>query len=114
MIIIFQLIFTLVVLYAVYNVLAKKREGLLGVKGMLFWLGFWLLAGVAVWLPNSTTALANLLGIGRGADLVLYVSLIIIFYVLFKLNVKIEGLNRGVTKIVRDKAITEAPKHTNT
>ena len=37
------------------------------------WLVFWLAVGVAFVMPESLTRLANLLGIGRGADLVLYV-----------------------------------------
>ncbi|OGH72364.1 MAG: hypothetical protein A2921_04530 [Candidatus Magasanikbacteria bacterium RIFCSPLOWO2_01_FULL_43_20b] len=83
----------------------RKREGLLGPKGMIFWIGFWLLAVILVLWPNSTGVVANYLGIGRGADLVFYVSLVVIFYLLFKLNVKLESLGRDVTKVVRAKSL---------
>lgn len=80
---------------------------MLGPKGAIFWVGFWLLAMALVLWPNSTGVVARYLGIGRGADFVFYVSLVVIFYILFKLNVKLESIGRDVTKVVRKKAIEE-------
>lgn len=105
--VIFQILFSFFSLAVISGVWKKGREGLLGPKGLLFWIFFWSIALVAVWWPNSTMILASFLGIGRGADLVLYISLAVIFYLLFKLNVKIEGLGRGLTKVVRGKALEE-------
>jgi len=107
MLIIFQILFILFALFAVVNVLKKKHEGLLGPKGAIFWLLFWLLAAVAVMLPSGITELANTFGIGRGADFVLYVAMVIIFYLLFRLNVKMESIGRDITKVVRKEAIEE-------
>lgn len=105
MLFLFQLLFILFSLFAITSVAKRKREGLLGPKGAFFWIGFWLLAMVLVLWPNSTVVVANYLGIGRGADFVFYVSLVVVFYILFKLNVKLESIGRDVTKIVRKKAI---------
>ena len=105
MLILFQLLFILFSLFAIISVIKRKREGLLGPKGMIFWIGFWLLAVILVLWPNSTGVVANYLGIGRGADLVFYVSLVVIFYLVFKLNVKLESLGRDVTKVVRAKSL---------
>ena len=73
--------------------------------GTSFWVCFWLIAAIAVFLPTSITLLANYLGIGRGTDFVFYVSLITIFYILFKLHVKVEMIARDVTKVVRREAL---------
>jgi len=105
MLIWFQILFSTFTLFALISVWGRKKIGLLGNKAVFFWLFFWLLALVFVWWPNSTTILANKFGIGRGADLVLYASLVVIFYILFRLNVKLEGINRDITKIVRDKTL---------
>lgn len=107
MITIFQTIFSIFALSAIIAVFRKRQEGLLGPKGLFFWVFFWLLAGVAFWWPNSTTILANSLGIGRGADLVIYVSLVIIFYLLFKLHIKLESVGRDIAKVVGKKAIED-------
>jgi len=108
MLILFQILFILFSLFAIISVIKRKREGLLGPKGMIFWTVFWLVAIVFVWWPDSTTILANKFGIGRGADLVFYVSLVVIFYLLFKLNVKLESVGRDITKVVRREALNKS------
>ena len=104
MLLLFQLIFSLFSIFAIISVLSKKRSSLLSIGATVFWVIFWLLAAVFVWLPNALTVVANTFGIGRGTDLVLYVSLAVVFYILFRLSVRIEGLNRDITKVVRDKS----------
>ncbi len=101
MLILFQGLFTAFALFAIVSVLKKKKEGLLGPKGVFFWAIFWLLAIILVILPNSTVVVANYLGIGRGTDLILYISLAVIFFILFRLHVKIESIGRDITKVVR-------------
>jgi len=110
MLLIFQTIFSIFALSAILAVFKKRQEGLLGPKGLFFWVWFWLLAGVAFWWPNSTTILANSLGIGRGADFVLYVAIALLFYLVFKLHVKLESVGRDVTKVVRKEALEEIEK----
>lgn len=110
MLILFQSLFTFFVLFAIISVANKRKSGLLGPKGTIFWVMFWLLSCVFVWWPNSTVILANYLGIGRGTDLVLYVSLAIIFFVLFRLHVKIESIGRDITRVVRKDALESDDK----
>lgn len=105
MIILFQILFTVFALFAIVSVINKKKQTLLGLKGFIFWILFWLVADVFVWWPESTHLIANLFGIGRGADFVFYISIALIFYLLFRLNIKIEGLNRSLTKVVRQDAL---------
>lgn len=99
--VIFQSLFVLFALYAVFSVSKKKKEGLLSLRGMFFWVFFWALAVAAVLHPGSTTIIANYFGIGRGTDLIIYISLAIMFLVLFKFHIKLEKLNRDITKVVR-------------
>ena len=112
MIILFQLLFSLFALFAIFSVVKKKQEGLLGPKGTLFWLLFWLIAIIFVWWPNSTVILANYIGIGRGTDLILYVSLAVIFFILFRLHVKIESIGRDITKVVRKETLGDEEEKT--
>lgn len=110
MLIIFQLLFALFVLFAIVAVLRKKQEGLLGPKGAVFWVIFWLLAaGVVVW-PESASVLANTFGIGRGVDLIIYIAIALLFYLVFKLHIKLESLGRDLTKVVRKQALEEHKK----
>lgn len=108
MLILFQILFILFSLFAIFSVWKKKQEGLLGPKGVFFWLLFWVLAVVAVVWPDSTSLLASKFGIGRGTDLVFYFAFIILFYIIFRLHIKIESVGRDITKVVRKYAILEA------
>ncbi len=105
MIIIFQIFFVLFVLLAISGVVKKKREGLLGTKGTFFWIIFWLTTTVAVLWPNSTVVVANTFGIGRGTDFVLYIAIAVLFYLVFKLHVKLEVVGKDITKVVRKNAL---------
>ncbi len=75
------------------------------ISEFLLWLIFWLTAEVAVWIPDLTTKVANILGIGRGADLVFYLIFILLFYLIFRIYVKIEKIERDITKVVREDAL---------
>ena len=107
MLILFQILFIMFALFAAGSVIRRKKSGHLGPHATFFWVLFWLLAIVVVAWPNSASVIASYLGIGRGADLILYVAVAVIFYLLFKLNVKLDSLNRDVTKVVREDALKE-------
>lgn len=108
MLFLFQLLFLIVVAVAIGNVIRKKREGAVSTRGAGFWVLIWLAAGFVVLYPNSTARLAQFFGIGRGVDLVVYVSLAAMFFLLFRLHLKIEGVRREVTAVVRRDALDRA------
>ena len=58
-----------------------------------------------VWFDGSATAIANALGVGRGADLVLYVSSAISFVLVVSLLLRIKRLHEQLTEVARAVAI---------
>lgn len=64
-------------------------------------------AVVFILFPDITNQLAARLGVGRGADLVFYISIIIFWFVILKLYARIRKLEQIITAIVRTKAIEE-------
>jgi hypothetical protein len=67
-------------------------------------------AVVFILFPDITNQLAARLGVGRGADLVFYTSIIIFWFVILKLYARIRKLEQIMTKIIRDKSIHDAEK----
>lgn len=63
---------------------------------------------VTVFLPGATTTVANFLGVGRGADLLLYVT--VLAFVLYVTNAYVRGQRdrRVVTRLARRIAIIQA------
>lgn len=69
-----------------------------------------LIAAAVVFIlwPDITTKLAQKLGVGRGADLVFYVSILIFWFVVLKLYARIRQLEKSFTRIIREDAIRNA------
>lgn len=105
-----QILLVVFFLFALLKVIGRFKTGDLSFVSMAGWGLFWVLAIVVVLLPNSTAKLAEFVGIGRGADLVVYVSLAVIFFIIFKLMVKIESLNREITKLTRKISLKDRDK----
>jgi hypothetical protein len=76
----------------------------------LLWLVFWLLIGVISLFPVVIERLAEITGIGRGVDLMIYVALFVSFYVVFRQQLRINALEKNLTNVVRKIAITKARK----
>lgn len=105
-----QILITLFALFALSRVLGKFKKQTLKKSEFGLWFVFWILVAVLVWLPGSLTKMANFLGIGRGADLIFYVSLLIIFYLIFRIYLKLEKIEKNITKIVRKNALDDNEK----
>ena len=100
-----QLLFSLFIFFALLKVIGRFRAKEISFWPLIFWLIFWLVVATVVWQPDLSTQLANRLGVGRGADLVMYVSVAVLFYLMFRQTVRLEKIERNITKIVREMAI---------
>ena len=73
-----------------------------------FWILLWLAAAISIADPGILVVLAKFLGIGRGADLVLYVSILVTFVGFFLMYLRYRRLSDQLTEIVRHLAIRDA------
>lgn len=92
---------------AIGKVWGRRKAHDLSIRAAVVWTIFWCVAGVVAVLPNSTATVAKIFGVGRGADVVIYISLAILFFIVFRLTVKIEKLNRDITSAIRDEALRD-------
>lgn len=60
-----------------------------------------ILAIITVVFHESTNKVANILGVGRGADLILYVSFLLFIYLHLLQDRKIQKLRSDVTRLTR-------------
>lgn len=63
---------------------------------------------VCVWYSEAATHVAHFFGIGRAADLVFYICILLSFYCFFTLYIKMQAINENITKMVRKLAIDDA------
>lgn len=105
-----QIILVLFLFFALSRVVLRLKDGGLSFGGFLFWFALWALAIVSVLRPDFTTFLARKIGIGRGADVVLYSSIVVLFYLIFRTNVIIENLKQEITRLIREIALKKENK----
>ncbi|HSD42257.1 MAG TPA: DUF2304 domain-containing protein [Burkholderiales bacterium] len=60
-----------------------------------------------VWRPEHANAVAQTLGVGRGADLLMYLWVVITCSVILLLYLKIVELNRMLTQLARRLALSQ-------
>ena|SRR3989338_1121061 len=75
------------------------------------WAIFWLIVAITALIPQQTDVIAQFLGVERGADLLVYISIIVLFFIVFRTIVKLEKINKDVTAVVRDKALNDKKKN---
>ncbi len=102
-----QIVLVVFFLFAILKVFGRYRTNDLRLFGLIFWTVFWIAAGLVVLWPNSTMQLANLLGVGRGVDAIIYLALALLFFIFFRITVQVERLSRDVTKLTRKIALLE-------
>jgi hypothetical protein len=65
---------------------------------------------VFVCFPALTSRIANIVGVGRGADLLLYASLVSIGFVLTVFYAKIREMSQTITRLTREISLREVRK----
>ncbi|MBT3297518.1 DUF2304 family protein [archaeon] len=91
-------------IFAISRSILRLKSKSISKLEFLFWLGIWLTVIILGLLPNFTTFFSSILGIERGVDAIIYVSIIALFYLLFRLYVKVDEINLEITKLVRELA----------
>lgn len=105
-----QIIIAFGILWALSRVFLRFKDGAISFGSLLFWFAIWSAALFTIFYPDFTTYIAKLLGIGRGADVILYSSVGVLFYLVFRLHVLLENIRHEITKLVREIALQEKEK----
>lgn len=62
---------------------------------------------IFVIFPNTTNAIAHWLGVGRGADLVFYLSILIFWFIVLKLYIRVRNLEQMFTQVIQKDALQQ-------
>ncbi len=102
----------LVLIFAAFIALSWKRskEKVISLGEAALWTLLWVAGAVVTLIPKTTDYVASLVGVGRGADLVLYLAMACMFYLIFKLFINYEKLEKKLTEMVRKDTLSELDK----
>lgn len=106
---ILQIVLLVFIIFVLTRVLVRYRKKEIFFKEWLLWTFFWLVVILAVFLPQTTDFVARQVGLqtGRGVDLAVYISIPILFYVIFRVVAKLDRIEQNQTKIVRQLALLD-------
>jgi len=105
-----QLFLLLFILFAISRVYLRLREKVLPPKAAFFWFLIWFSALIGILLPATTSRIASFFGVGRGVDIIVYISLAVGFYLIFRIYVVIEDIKNEITFLVRQIALNNPHK----
>lgn len=105
-----QILLFVFVLFAASRAVLQFKSGTIRFGALTFWLLIWIVALIAIFYPEETTRFAQIMGIGRGVDVVVYASIAILFYLVFRLHVYLENIRTEISRLIREVAIKEVKK----
>jgi len=105
-----KIILILFVLFAVMKVALRYRDKIISLQELILWTIFWFSVAFLVLFPEVTSYAANWVGVGRGVDLVIYIAILILFYLMFRALSKLDKVEKDVTRVVRKAALDNEVK----
>lgn len=103
-----QVVLTVFIIFALSRVVLRLRDKQINIVQFLIWCTAWVAVGILVLLPDTTVMLARLFGVGRGVDAIIYISIALLFYLVFRIYVKLDMTEQEITKLVRETSIRKA------
>ncbi len=101
-----QIIALIIIVFFLSRLCWQKRKNHIGMNEFLFWLAFWILsAALIIFLKFIDKLVANLGFTGSGIEILLYSSVAVLFYFIFRLRLKLEKIEKDITKIVQNIAL---------
>src|SRR3989344_8604379 len=100
-----QMVAGIIAVIGVIRSLMLLKERKLSAGWFVFWLAVWAGIGIIAFVPSLSYAVSQPLGIERGVDLLVYLSIIVLFYLIFRIFVRLEQSQREITRLVRELAI---------
>jgi len=97
----------MVFIIAIYFMIAANHTRTEAWKKILFSI-FVIFMVVATISPNITNSLANAVGVGRGADLLLYMLAVAFVFVVISIYIKFQEYEQRINKLARSIAVAEA------
>lgn len=103
-----QIIALVIIAWFLSRLYWQKQKNHIGLNEFIFWLVFWLAAAVLIIFLKSIDTLVARLGFsGSGIEVLLYLSAAILFYFVFRLRLKLEKIEKDITKIVKEIALKD-------
>ena len=98
-----QIIALIIIAFFVIRLFLRKQKKQISANEFLFWFIFWSLSGLAVIFLRRIDKLVAELGFsGSGIEVLLYLAVAVLFYLIFRLRLRLEKVEKNITRLVRE------------
>ena len=105
--ILFRILLVVVIFLTLSKVYKQFKEGNLTLNQLFIWLIVWISFLIMLLVPEILSTPADLLGVASPYNLFVYASIFFLFYLIYRIYIKLELIERDITKIVRKNAKEE-------
>jgi len=88
----------------------RFKDRAIGYGEFLFWMLIWSSVLIITFYPRIADKTAILFGLQRGADAMFFIAIMILFYLIFRLYIKLDIIDRHLTRL-NSNASQEIHKH---
>lgn len=103
----YQIILLLISIIGIIMGIHRYRNDSFNTFVFSLWMLVWFVVIAITLFPQLTTMFARLFGIGRGLDSVYIISIIFLFYIVFKLYNKMEKQKKRINELVSELALKD-------
>jgi len=103
-----QSIAIIIILIFIIRLFVLQKQKKIPAGEFIFWLVFWVIAAAGIIFVKDLDRLAAALGFSAsGIQIIIYAAVAVLFYLNFRLRLKVEKMDKDITKIVREISLKE-------
>lgn len=97
-----QIIALIIILFFILRLINEKRKKKINQNEFNLWLAFWLLSAAAVIFIKQIDRLVAFFGFsGSGINFLIYLAVLGLFYLIFRLRLTVAKLDQNLTEVAR-------------
>lgn len=97
-----QIIALLILIFFISKLIFQWRKKTINLNEFVFWLIFWLIAGLLIIFIKPIDKLVMNMGFSSsGINLIFYVAVLFLFYLIFKMRLRIVKMEKDITELSR-------------
>ena len=101
-----QLIALIIIALFLARLFWQKQKNHLSLNEFIFWFTFWIFsAGLVIFIKLIDRLVQGLGFSGSGIEILLYLTVVILFYLMFRLRLKLEKIEKDITLLVKEMAL---------
>jgi len=94
-----QIIVIIFITFAASRAYLRFKDKSLSISNLFFWMILWTIILIIVFDPKLADIAANIMGMQRGTDTMFFIAVMLLFYLVFRIYVKVDSIDQHLTNL---------------